>query len=173
KVSKSETRETDYITKKIIEVLNKKLPDNAVLTNDAGNFASWLHNFYSFRDKHTYIGPTSGAMGYGMPAAIGAKLANPDKIVVSLSGDGGFMMTAQELKTTVRYDIPIISLVFNNNSYGTIRMHQEMHYPEKVIATDLGQVKFAELAKSVGAAGYSVDNIESFKEAFDQALANA
>lgn len=171
-VSELSVTDTDYINKKIIAVLDKKLPNDALITNDAGNFAGWLHSFYSFREKHTYVGPTSGAMGYGMPAAVGAKLAFPDKVVVSLSGDGGFMMTAQEIETAVRYDIPIISLVFNNNSYGTIRMHQEMHYPEKVIATDLGKVKFADFAKSVGANGYSVDTAEAFEKALEDALAS-
>lgn len=162
----------DVINKRIIASLVKKLPSDALLTNDAGNFAGWLHSFYPFREKHTYVGPTSGAMGYGMPAALGAKLAFPNKTVISLSGDGGFMMTAQELETAVRNNIPVICLVFNNNMYGTIRMHQEMHYPEKVMATDLGSVSFKDLAISVGAAGYTVHTLEEFETAFDQALMN-
>ena len=170
-ISSLEASETDVINKHVIAMIADKLPKDALITNDAGNFAGWLHGFYPFREKHTYVGPTSGAMGYGMPAALGSKLAFPDKTVVSLSGDGGFMMTAQELETAVRYRIPVICLVFNNNMYGTIRMHQEMHYPEKVMATDLGAVSFADLAKSVGAAGYVVKSAEAFATAFDQALA--
>lgn len=162
--------EEDVINKQIIAYLKNKLPKDAVITNDAGNFAGWLHAFYKFTNKHTYLGPTSGAMGYGMPAALGAKLAYQDKIVVSLSGDGGFMMTMQELETAVRYGISIISLVFNNCMYGTIRMHQELHYPKKVIATDLGKVSFANLAKSVGANGFTVQTIGEFKTALDCAL---
>ncbi|MFC0301272.1 thiamine pyrophosphate-binding protein [Virgibacillus soli] len=163
--------EGDYINKKIIATLHKELPEDALLTNDAGNFAGWLHTYFRFKKKHTYVGPTSGAMGYGLPAAIGAKLAYPKKTVVSLSGDGGFMMTVQELETAVRYHIPVIALVFNNNMYGTIRMHQEMHYPERIVGTDLGDVSFAKLAESVGAVGITVETIEGFNAAFAKALA--
>ena len=162
----------DVINKQVIAIMDKKLPNDALITNDAGNFAGWLHSFYPFREQHTYVGPTSGAMGYGMPAALGAKLALPDKTVVSLSGDGGFMMTVQELETAVRNNIPIICLVFNNNMYGTIRMHQEIHYPEKVIATGLGDVSFKDLAISLGADGYTVRTAEQFESVFDEVLEN-
>ncbi|MFD1851864.1 thiamine pyrophosphate-dependent enzyme [Oceanobacillus bengalensis] len=170
KVASLSISENDSINKQIIAILERELPSDAILTNDAGNFAGWLHAFYPFREKHTYIGPTSGAMGYGMPAALGAKLAYPERHVVSLSGDGGFMMTAQEIETAVRYNIPIISIVFNNNMYGTIRMHQEMHYPEKVIATELGQVSYKNLALGMGAVAYQVDSAELFENVFDEAL---
>lgn len=169
-VSNLDISHNDVINKHIIAMVAKALPEHALLTNDAGNFAGWLHAFYPFKKKHTYVGPTSGAMGYGMPAALGAKLAFPDKPVVSFSGDGGFMMTFQEMETAVRCNIPIISLVFNNQMYGTIRMHQEMHYPEKVIATDLGNVSFKDMAKSVGADGYQVSTAEEFAKTFEQAL---
>lgn len=168
--SKLNIIESDVINKQVIATIQRKLPEDSLLTNDAGNFASWMHNFYVFKKPHTYVGPTSGAMGYGMPAAIGAKLAFPEKKVVALAGDGGFMMTANELETAVRYHIPIICLVFNNNMYGTIRMHQEMHYPEKVIGTDLGYVSFKKLAESVGAVGYTVNKIEDFDSALLEAL---
>ncbi|RDW17353.1 acetolactate synthase [Oceanobacillus arenosus] len=168
--SKLETTEQNVINKSIIAIIRDKLPSDALLTNDAGNFAGWLHSFYAFYEKHTYIGPTSGAMGYGMPAALGAKLAFPNKTVVSLSGDGGFMMTIQEIETAVRYHIPIICLVFNNQMYGTIRMHQEMHYPGRVIATDLGSVSFSDMALAMGAEAYKVDTAGSFEIAFHQAL---
>lgn len=168
--SKLEIADKDVINRKIIASLIEKLPSNALLTNDAGNFAGWLHAFYLFKEKHTYIGPTSGAMGYGMPAALGAKLAFPGKPVISLSGDGGFMMTVQEIETAVRHHIPIIALVFNNKMYGTIRMHQEMHYPEKVMATDLGEVNFANVAKSAGAYGKTVTTAEQFEIALERAL---
>lgn len=170
KISGLDVTPNDVINKQILAEMKKRLPGNALITNDAGNFAGWLHAFYSFTEKHTYVGPTSGAMGYGMPAALGAKLAFPDKPVVSLSGDGGFMMTVQELETAVRCEIPIICLVFNNQMYGTIRMHQEMHYPEKVVATGLGSVSFQDLAKSVGAGGYQVETIDEFIDAFEYAL---
>lgn len=169
-VSNLDIEEGDPINKQIIHMLEKKLPDEAILTTDAGNFAGWLHTFYPFKEKGTFVGPTSGAMGYGMPAALGVKLGFPDKTVVSLSGDGGFMMTVQELETAVRYNIPVICLVFNNNMYGTIRMHQELHYPERVMATDLGEVSFKDFAKSLGADGYQAITADEFKRALTQAL---
>lgn len=169
-VSSLDLKEGDNLNKQVIQMLEKKLPDDAILTTDAGNFAGWLHAFYPFKEKETFVGPTSGAMGYGMPAALGVKLAFPDKRVISLSGDGGFMMTMQELETAVRYNIPAICLVFNNNMYGTIRMHQELHYPKRVMATDLGEISFKELAISLGADGYQVSTAEEFEYAFIQAL---
>ncbi|MGF7015856.1 acetolactate synthase-1/2/3 large subunit [Ornithinibacillus bavariensis] len=169
-VSSIAATEKDVINKHIISMMAEMLPINSIITNDAGNFAGWLHAFYPFKQKQTYIGPTSGAMGYGMPAAIGAKLGSPDRTVVSLSGDGGFMMTFQELETAVREKIPIIALVFNNNSYGTIRMHQEIHYPRRVIGTNLGEVSFSHLANGIGASGYTVQTVEEFKNAMNQAL---
>lgn len=171
KAARLDVTEDDVINKHIISILEKVLPNDALLTTDAGNFAGWLHSFYPFKEHNTFVGPTSGAMGYGMPAAIGAKLAFPNKTVVSLSGDGGFMMTAQELETAVRYNVPIISLVFNNDMYGTIRMHQEMHYPEKVVGTDLGRVSFVHMAKSFGAEGYFVETKEQFQKALEEAMA--
>src|SRR5690625_4092802 len=109
-------------------------------------------------------------MVYGLPAAIGAKLAYPHKMVVNLAGDGGFMMTVQELETAVRYRLLLICIVFNNDMYGTIRMHQEMHYPEKVVATDLGHISFVDFAKSLGAEGYFVETKEQFQEALTSAI---
>ncbi|HLR04084.1 MAG TPA: thiamine pyrophosphate-dependent enzyme [Virgibacillus sp.] len=168
--SRLQVSEVDILNKQIMAYLAERLPANTLLTNDAGNFAGWLHTFYPFKEKHTYVGPTSGAMGYGMPAALGAKLAFPDKTVVALSGDGGFMMTFQELETAVRNNIPVICLVFNNEMYGTIRMHQEKHYPHRVVGTDLGSVSFADLAKSVGAKGYRVHDMDEFAKGFDSAM---
>jgi acetolactate synthase-1/2/3 large subunit len=156
----------------IIHCMQEMLPHDAVITNDAGNFASWLHRYYPFTQKDTYIGPTSGAMGYGLPAAIGAKLADPDRVVVSLSGDGGLMMTVQELETAVRHQVATIHIVFNNDMYGTIRMHQEMHYPGRVVGTDLGAVSFTKLAESLGANGIKVETADEFKHALGVALQN-
>ncbi|MEK5521736.1 thiamine pyrophosphate-binding protein [Heyndrickxia sp. FSL W8-0423] len=154
----------------VIALLQKHLPDNAIITNDAGNFAGWLHSYFQFQKEKTYVGPTSGAMGYGLPAAIGVKLAKPDRTVVSLSGDGGMMMTVQELETASRYQIPVISLVFNNQMYGTIRMHQEMHYPNKISGTDLGQIDFIGLAHSLNANGVKVDTRNEFELALKEAM---
>ncbi|WP_093857325.1 thiamine pyrophosphate-dependent enzyme [Tenuibacillus multivorans] len=161
---------SDPINRHIIERLQTILPDDAILTNDAGNFAGWMHSFYQFNEKRTYVGPTSGAMGYGVPAAVGAKIACPERAVVSLSGDGGFMMTMQEIETAVRHQVPITSLVFNNEMYGTIRMHQEIHYPERVVGTDLGPIEFAEMARSMGALGIKVYDIAYFEHALNEAL---
>ncbi|MDP5275472.1 thiamine pyrophosphate-dependent enzyme [Chengkuizengella axinellae] len=156
--------------KKIMQRLQETLPEDAIITNDAGNFAGWLHNYFQFSLPNTYIGPTSGAMGYGLPAAIGAKLACPDRTVVSLSGDGGFMMTLQELETAVRYKIPIVSLVFNNNMHGTIRMHQEKHFPNRVIGTELGNPDFVKLSESMGVFGQRVKNNDEFGQTLKEAL---
>jgi acetolactate synthase, large subunit (EC 2.2.1.6) len=153
-----------------IELLRRLLPRDALITNDAGNFAGWLHRYYSFRQKNTYVGPTSGAMGYGLPAALGAKLAHPERVVCSLSGDGGFLMTFQELETAVREQIPVIAIVFNNKMYGTIRMHQEIHFPGRVIATDLGDVSFHRLAESLGARGFTVNSAGEFAKALKESL---
>jgi acetolactate synthase I/II/III large subunit len=156
--------------RQIIRMLREGLPGDAVLTNDAGNFAGWLHAFFPFREPHTYVGAASGAMGYGLPAAIGAKLAQPDRTVVSLSGDGGFLMTVQELETAVRLRLPIVSLVFNNNMYGTIRMHQERRYPARIIGTDLGNPDLVALAGSFGAFGVRVTADAEFPAALREAL---
>lgn len=164
-----QTAAIDSLNGQIIRLLQKRLPKDSILTNDAGNFAGWLHRYFQFND-HRYIGPTSGAMGYGMPAALGAKLAHPDRTVISLSGDGGFMMTMQELETAVRDEIPVISIVFNNRMYGTIRMHQEIHYPFQVIGTDLGEVPFSKIAEGLGAKGFYVKTASEFDSALKEAL---
>ncbi|GIN84770.1 thiamine pyrophosphate protein [Heyndrickxia sporothermodurans] len=154
----------------VIDLLQNLLPENTILTNDAGNFAGWLHSYFQFHTKRTYVGPTSGAMGYGLPAAIGVKLAHPDRVVVSLSGDGGMMMTVQELETASRYNIPVISIVFNNQMYGTIRMHQEMHYPNKISGTDLGNIDFISLAHSLNANGVKANTRVEFAIALKEAM---
>lgn len=156
--------------KQIILSLQKVLPSNAIITNDAGNFAGWLHSFYKFNEKKTYIGATSGAMGYGLAAAIGAKLAHPERTVVSLSGDGGIMMTIQELETAVRYKVPIIALIFNNNMHGSIRMFQEMEYPGRVIGTDLGNPDFEQLGSAFGVFSQKVTNDAQFESVLDKAI---
>jgi len=159
--------------RQIIRELRAQLPDDAILTNDAGNFAGWMHTFFCFRQTNTYVGAASGAMGYGMPAAIGVHLAQPGKTVVSLSGDGGLMMTIQELETAVRLKLPIIALVFNNNMYGSIRMHQEKAHPGRVIGSDLGNPDFVLLAQAFGAQGLRVTNDAAFGDALRIALATS
>ncbi|MFK2827204.1 thiamine pyrophosphate-binding protein [Bacillus sp. B190/17] len=148
------------------------IPKNAVITSDAGNFFGWISKYYRFDQPKTYIGPTSGAMGYGLPAALGAKLACPDQPVISFSGDGGFMMTMQELETSVRYNIPVIAIVVNNNLYGTIRTHQEKHFPDRVVGTELTNPNFAKLAEVFGCNGEQVKRNEDFIPALQRAIAS-
>lgn len=169
-LSSNQENNTKMDPRKVIDDLQALLPSNAIITNDAGNFSGWLHQFYQFSCPGTYIGPTSGAMGYGLPAAIGAKLAHPERVVVSLSGDGGFMMTMQEFETAVRYQIPIIALVFNNNMYGTIRMHQERRYPERISGTSLTNPNFAEMAQLFGGFGVRIDCHQDFAPALNRAI---
>jgi acetolactate synthase I/II/III large subunit len=157
--------------RQIIRLLRAALPDDAVITNDAGNFSGWLHAFFEFRRPHTYVGAASGAMGYGLPAAIGAALARPDVPVVALAGDGGFLMTVQELETAVRLRLPLVVLVFNNNMYGTIRMHQERRHPGRTIGTDLGNPDLVALAESFGAYGARVTADAEFPAVLRAALA--
>jgi acetolactate synthase I/II/III large subunit len=157
-------------TTRVVEETMAALPKDSIITVDAGNFSGWVHRFYQFERPGTFIGPTSGAMGYGMPAALGAKLAHPDRVVVSFSGDGSFMMTVQELETAVRHEIPYISIVVNNNMHGTIRMHQEMQFPGRVHATALTNPDFSKLAEQFGAHGERVEQTEDFAPALRRAL---
>ncbi|HVG82077.1 MAG TPA: thiamine pyrophosphate-binding protein [Methylomirabilota bacterium] len=154
----------------IMRFLRGRLPADAILTNGAGNYTTWSHRYYQFRRTGTQLAPTSGAMGYGAPAGVAAKLVHPDRIVVSFNGDGCFLMNGQELATALQYGAATIFIVVNNGMYGTIRMHQERHYPSRVIATDLANPDFAELARSYGAHGERVERTEEFAPAFERAL---
>ncbi|PWW32141.1 acetolactate synthase-1/2/3 large subunit [Cytobacillus oceanisediminis] len=156
--------------KEVIQAFNELCPKEAIITNDAGNFATWLQNFHSFTGKKSYAAPTSGAMGYGFPAGVGAKIANPERPVVVFAGDGGFMMTLQEIETAARNHIPVIVLLFNNSSYGTIRMHQERVYPDRVIGTKLTDVNYTMMAEAMGAIGVTADSAENFRSVFKEAL---
>ncbi|HVP85151.1 MAG TPA: thiamine pyrophosphate-binding protein [Rhizomicrobium sp.] len=149
--------------------LNQHLPADAILANGAGNYAGWLHRFYLYRGYPTLLGPTSGAMGYGLPASVAAKIIHPERTVVSCAGDGCFLMNGQELATAVQYDAPIIVLVFDNGIYGTIRMHQEREYPGHVIGTELKNPDFVALARSYGALGFHVKRTDDFAQAFYEA----
>ena len=135
----------------VIAALSRELPDDAIVTNGAGNYAGFLHRYFQYKGWPTQLAPTSGSMGYGLPAAIAAKLAHPDRTVVALAGDGCLLMTAQELATAVQYGLPIIVIVANNGMYGTIRMHQERHYPDRVVGTTLVNPDFVAFARSFGA----------------------
>lgn len=155
----------------IMAELDSRLPGDAVITTDAGNFSGWPQRFLTFSGGRRLLGPTNGAMGYGVPAAVAAKLAQPDRSVVACVGDGGFAMTSHELATAVRYGAHMLVLVFDNGSYGTIRMHQERKYPGRVIATDLTNPDFAVLARAYGAYGATVTRTEQFVPTLLQAMA--
>ncbi|HEX5633677.1 MAG TPA: thiamine pyrophosphate-dependent enzyme, partial [Gemmatimonadales bacterium] len=155
----------------VIDYINQKAPEG-IFCNGAGNFATWLHRFHRYTGFRTQLAPTSGAMGYGVPAAIAGKLVHPDRTVVCLAGDGDFLMSGQELATAVQYGAPIIVVILNNGMYGTIRMHQEKHYPGRVSGTDLQNPHFAAFARSFGAVGEIVEDTAQFPAAFDRCLAS-
>jgi acetolactate synthase-1/2/3 large subunit len=157
---------------KVISDLAEMLPEDAIITVDAGNFQEWVHRFYPFEHAGMFVGTASGAMGFAMPAALAAKLARPERTVVSVSGDGGFMMTIQELETAVRHETPFVSIVLNNGMYGTIRMYQELRFPGRSHAMTLTNPDFAELAKQFGAHGERVEKTEEFASALERALAS-
>ncbi len=153
----------------VIKHLSGTLPDNAVLTNGAGNYSVWLHRYYEYRGGRTELAPTCGAMGYGLPAAVAAALRNKGQSVVCVAGDGCFLMYPQELATAVEYGASLIVLVVNNGMYGTIRMHQERHHPGRVSGTRLQGPDYAALARSFGAYAEQVCRTEDFAAAFQRA----
>ncbi len=152
--------------------LDKNLPADAIMCNGAGNYAAWLHRFYRHKDFKTQLAPTSGAMGYGFPAALAAKAVYPHREVICAAGDGCFMMASNELATAVQYKLNVITLVSNNSTYGTIRMHQEREYPARVSGTDLVNPDFAAYARSFGAFGATVTSTEEFPAAWAAAKAS-
>jgi acetolactate synthase-1/2/3 large subunit len=152
--------------------LRERLPADAIVTNGAGNYATWLHRHYSYRHYRSQLAPTSGAMGYGVPAAIAAKSLYPERMVVAFAGDGCFMMSSQELATAMQYALPVIFIVVNNAQYGTIRMHQERHYPNRVHGTGLTNPDFAAYARAFGAHGELVETTAQFMPAFERAVSS-
>ena len=157
----------------ITQWLGKRLPDDAIVTNGAGNYATWMHRLFRYKGFRTQLAPYSGAMGYGVPAAIAAKAEHPGRVVLSWNGDGCFMMNGQELATAVQYNLGVIFVVIDNGMYGTIRMHQERNYPARVSGTDLRNPDFAALARAYGASGETVVRTAEFAPAFERALASA
>jgi acetolactate synthase-1/2/3 large subunit len=149
------------------------LRDNAgpdtILTNGAGNYAAFLHRYYRFRQRGTQVAPTSGSMGYGLPAAVAAKLRCPDRTVVCLAGDGCLQMTIQELSTARQHGADIIVVIANNGRYGTIRMHQENHYPGRVSGTELFNPDYVQLAQAYGGTGHRITETSQFGPAFEAA----
>ncbi len=159
--------------RKVIAHLQDVLPDDAILTNGAGNFAVWSNKFFKFGPKARLLAPQSGAMGYGVPAAVAAKIAEPSRTVVCIAGDGDFQMNGQELATAAQYNAQPIFLIVNNGIYGTIRAHQERHYPARVSGTNMsGNPDFAALAQAYGFHGERVETTEAFADAFARALAS-
>lgn len=152
----------------VIRHLGAVLPDDAITTNGAGNFAAWLHRFHRHTARRTQLAPTSGAMGYGYPAAIAAKSVHPGRDVICIAGDGDYLMTGQEIATAVQYGINVVVVVVDNGTYGTIRMHQEGHYPgaSRTIATDLKNPDFVAYAEAFGAFGVRCERTEDFPAAF-------
>ncbi|MCY1213867.1 Acetolactate synthase isozyme 2 large subunit [compost metagenome] len=155
----------------IIAWLRNRLPADAILTNGAGNYAVWVQRFYQYRQFRTQLGPTNGSMGYGVPAAVAAKLTHPERTVIAFAGDGCFLMNGQEIATAANYGANVIFIVVNNGMYGTIRMHQERNYPGRVSGTDLHNPDFATLARAYGLHGETVDSTESFAQAFERCAA--
>jgi acetolactate synthase I/II/III large subunit len=149
--------------------LREHLPQDAIVTVGAGNYTGWVHRFMRFRRFGSFLGPTCGSMGYGAPAAVGAKRLYPDRTVVAFAGDGCFLMNGQEFATAVQYELPIIFVVVDNGMYGTIRMHQERDYPGRVSATALKNPDFAAYARAFGGFGATVEKTDDFAGAFEQA----
>ena len=154
----------------IFRWLRERLPADAILTNGAGTYAGWSQRYFRHYRPHTQLGPISGGMGYGLPAAIAAKLHRPEATVVALGGDGCFLMNSEELATAVKYRIAVIVLVINNDMYGAIRLHQETAFGGRDLGTSLANPDFAALAGAYGIFGATVNRTDEFEPAFEQAL---
>jgi acetolactate synthase-1/2/3 large subunit len=156
----------------VVAWLSEHLQDDALIANGAGNYTVWVHRYFRYRQLRTELAPTSGAMGYGLPAAIAGKLRHPDREVIAFAGDGCFQMYPQELGTAVQHHANVITLVVNNGIYGTIRMHQERRYPGRVVATDIVNPDFVAMARSYGAFAERVESTEGFAAAYRRAAAS-
>jgi acetolactate synthase-1/2/3 large subunit len=156
----------------VVAWMANTLPHDSIITNGAGNYAAFLHRYYRFRQFGTQLAPTSGSMGYGFPASVAASLQHPDKTVVCMAGDGCFQMTCNEMSTAVQHGAKPIVIVANNGRYGTIRMHQERHYPGRPSGTDLANPDFAALARAYGGHGETVTDQAEFAAAFGRAQAS-
>jgi acetolactate synthase-1/2/3 large subunit len=156
----------------VVQHIMAQAPPDTIITNGAGNYASWAHRFYRYGGMRTQLAPVNGAMGYGVPAGIAAKLIEPARTVITFAGDGEYLMNGQELATAVQYQAGVVILVFNNRMFGTIRMHQERHYPGRISGTTLHNPDFAALARAYGAHGEVVDATAQFGPALQRALAH-
>jgi acetolactate synthase-1/2/3 large subunit len=155
----------------VVKWLDENLPEDAIVCGGAGNFSGWVHRHFRYKGFRTQLGSTNGSMGCGLPAAVAAKLAAPQRTVVAITGDGDFLMTGQELATAAQYGAPVITLVVNNGMYGTIRMHQEREYPGRISGTELKNPDFAAYAHAFGAHGERVESTDQFAPAFERARA--
>ena len=170
----SEPRETPGSVKleRVVRWLSDTLPDDAIITNGAGNYAAFVHRYLVYKEHGTQLSPTSGSMGTGFPAAVAASLHHPDRLTVCFAGDGCFQMTLNEMSTAVQYGACPIVVVCNNGRYGTIRMHQEKHFPGRISGTDLANPDFAALARAYGGHGEIVEDGAVFPAAFERARAS-
>ena len=155
---------------RVVSALREQLPEDAIVTNGAGNYTVWMHRLFRYRGYRTQLAPYNGAMGYGVPAAVAAKLVHPERVVVSWNGDGCFQMNGQEIATAAQYGAHVIFIVVDNGMYGTIRMHQEREHPGRVVGTDLVNPDFAALARAHGALGETVTQTSEFAPALERAL---
>ncbi|WP_332851327.1 thiamine pyrophosphate-binding protein [Duganella sp. S19_KUP01_CR8] len=157
----------------VVQQIDQIAPHDTIITNGAGNYATWAHRFHSYGGMRTQLAPTSGAMGYSVPAGVAAKIIDPQRTVITFAGDGEYMMNGQELATAVQYRAGVVVIVFNNGMFGTIRMHQELHYPGRVSGTQLHNPDFAALAVAYGGHGEVVEATADFAPALERALAYA
>jgi acetolactate synthase-1/2/3 large subunit len=155
-----------------LQALEKELPEDVIFATDAGNFATWPTRFMHVKEGQDFLGPTNGAMGYGVPAAIGAAIVQPGRQVICFVGDGGFLMTGQEIATAFHHQVAPIVLVFNNRMYGTIRMYQERVYPERISGTELTNPDFAKFIEAFGGHGEIVERTEELVPAYRRAAAS-
>ena len=162
----------DLAMSEVMSHIEGALAKDAIVTNGAGNYTVWVHRFHRHRRYVTQLAPISGSMGYGLPAAVAAARVMPDRQVVCFAGDGCFLMHGQELATAVQYNANLTVIVVNNGMYGTIRMHQERHYPGRVSTTDLVNPDFAALAQSYGCHGETVNKTDQFAGAWERACAH-
>jgi acetolactate synthase-1/2/3 large subunit len=153
-----------------VAAMRERLPENTIICNGAGNFSGWWHRYWRYGAPPTQLAPTSGTMGYGLPAAVAASLRFTDRPVVCIAGDGDFLMNGQELATAQARGCDILIILVDNGSYGTIRMHQERDYPQRVSGTDLANPDFAALARAYGGWAETVERTEDFAPALDRAL---
>lgn len=154
----------------VVREIQAACPADTMITNGAGNYATWAHRYFLYGGLRTQLAPTAGAMGYSVPSGIAAKILDPERTVITFAGDGEFLMNGQELATAVQYGAAVIILVFNNSMFGTIRMHQEREFPERVSGTQLQNPDFAALARAYGAHGEIVERTEDFPAALQRAL---